>query len=392
MNTPLGLAKDELTACVSCGLCLPHCPTYQVTQDESRSPRGRISLMRGVESGSLAITKEVIDSIDTCVQCMGCETACPSSVQYGSLIERTREALITERKLNLRLKVGLWVLLRMRLLMIGSRLLALIQRSGLLSNKFLPITSRIPLRSEKYKECVDPEVVFFTGCVMDAWLPKIHKSGLSILETLGIQYTVSGNTVGCCGALHNHAGLRSIAQEQATKVIAKLPPDLPILVDSAGCGAALKEYNKRLETEEAEEVSSRVHDIHEWLVNDPRWKELPPNKIEKKEKVIVQDPCHLRHVQGAHNSVRELLDPFVECVELDDEGLCCGAGGAFSLNQPEMSTEIRDLKLQSIKRAGGHIVVSANPGCMIHLETSGVEVLHPIQVIDKLMHKGETDD
>ena len=120
--------------------------------------------------------------------------------------------------------------------------------------------------------------------------------------------------------------------------------------------------------------------------------ELPPNKIEKKEKVIVQDPCHLRHVQGAHNSVRELLDLFVECVELDDEGLCCGAGGAFSLNQPEMSTEIRDLKLQSIKRAGGHIVVSANPGCMIHLETSGVEVLHPIQVIDKLMHRGETDD
>ena len=103
MNTPLGLAKDELNACVSCGLCLPHCPTYQVTQDESRSPRGRISLMRGVESGSLAITEEVIDSIDTCVQCMGCETACPSSVQYGSLIERTREVLITERKLNLRL-------------------------------------------------------------------------------------------------------------------------------------------------------------------------------------------------------------------------------------------------------------------------------------------------
>ncbi|CAI8391134.1 MAG: Lactate utilization protein A [Acidimicrobiales bacterium AG-410-I20] len=392
MSTPLGLEENELIACVSCGLCLPHCPTYQVTQDESRSPRGRISLMRGVESGSLAITKEVIDSMDTCVQCMGCETACPSSVQYGSLIERTREVLINERKLNIRLRIGLWMLLRMKLLMIGSRLLALIQRSYLLPNKLLPISSRIPLSGERYRQDEDPEVIFFTGCIMDAWLPKIHKAGLSVLEALGVKYVVSGSAVGCCGALHNHAGLRSTAKEQATKVMTKLPPDLPILVDSAGCGAALKEYKELLKTEEAKEFSSRVYDIHEWLVKDQRWEELSSNEKKTSEKVIVQDPCHLRHVQGVHNSVRELLDPFVECIELDDEGLCCGAGGAFSLNQPEMSSEIRDLKLQSINRAGGHTVVSANPGCMIHLETSGVEVMHPIQVVEKLIYRSKTDD
>ena len=128
MNTSLNLDKDHLTACISCGLCLPHCPTYQTTQDESRSPRGRISLMKGVENGLIPLSKEVLESMDTCVQCLGCETACPSGVQYGELIAQTREALSDHRKVSFQLRVGLWILLHTRILLVGSRVLAVLQR------------------------------------------------------------------------------------------------------------------------------------------------------------------------------------------------------------------------------------------------------------------------
>lgn len=381
MNTSLNLDKDHLTACISCGLCLPHCPTYQTTQDESRSPRGRISLMKGVENGLIPLSKEVVESMDTCVQCLGCETACPSGVQYGELIAQTREALSGHRKVSFQLRVGLWILLHTRILLVGSRVLAVLQRLKLVPAKALPVPSRIPLRRGRYVQHDDPEVILFTGCVMDVWLSQVHEAALSVLDSIGIRYMISGNQAGCCGALHSHAGFRSTAKKQALQVISALPTDLPILVDSAGCGAVLKEYGNLLGTEEAKIFSSRVYDIHEWLINDPKWRESLPLRRPGSKKVIVQDPCHLRHVQKAHESVRELLTPFVDCLELDDEGLCCGAGGAFSVDQPELAKDIRDKKLKSIQRAGGHLVVSANPGCMIHLESAGVEILHPIQVV-----------
>ena len=145
MNTSLNLDKDHLTACISCGLCLPHCPTYQTTQDESRSPRGRISLMKGVENGLIPLSKEVVESMDTCVQCLGCETACPSGVQYGELIAQTREALSDHRKVSFQLRVGLWILLHARILLVGSRVLAVLQRLKLVPAKALPVPSRICL-------------------------------------------------------------------------------------------------------------------------------------------------------------------------------------------------------------------------------------------------------
>jgi len=381
MSTSLGLNKNHLVACISCGLCLPHCPTYLVTQDESRSPRGRISLMSGVESGLMSLSEEVVESMDTCVQCLGCETACPSGVQYGTLIDQTREILHSQRKLGFRLRVGLWILLHMKILVIGSWTLAFIQRLRLIPKQILPIPKKIPFRGGRYRQHTDPEVVLFTGCVMDTWFSQIHEAALSVLDSIGVTYMVSGKETGCCGALHNHAGLRSTAKKQALHVISTLPTELPILVDSAGCGAALKEYGSLLGTKEAEDFSARVYDIHEWLVRGSKWQESLSTKKETRGQVIVQDPCHLRHAQQTHIHVRELLEPFVDCLELDDEGLCCGAGGAFSVNQPKLAKEIRERKLQSIKRAGDHVVVSANPGCMIHLESAGVEILHPIQVV-----------
>ena len=163
------------------------------------------------------------------------------------------------------------------------------------------------------------------------------------------------------------------------------PGDAPILVDSAGCGAQLKEYGHLLGTELAEKFSTRVFDVHEWLAE--RLDELPEIQ-EASGRVAVQDPCHLRHVQKSHHAVYQVLGRYVEPVGLDDEGLCCGAGGAYSAFHQETASQVRDRKIESIRRAGAPEVASANPGCLLHLRAAGVEVRHPLEIIDSIMTKG----
>ncbi|NIR37636.1 MAG: (Fe-S)-binding protein [Actinobacteria bacterium] len=159
-----------------------------------------------------------------------------------------------------------------------------------------------------------------------------------------------------------------------------------MLVDSAGCGAALKDYGRILGTPEAAAFSARVHDVHEWLA--ARIDDLPavrPLDV----RVAVQDPCHLRHVQGAHLPVRTVLRPFVtELVELDDDGLCCGAGGAYSLAHRDTAVAIRERKTAVIARAAPEVVASANPGCSIHLAATGLDVRHPMELVAAALRSG----
>ena len=180
-------------------------------------------------------------------------------------------------------------------------------------------------------------------------------------------------------ALHAHAGERDAARRRAEATIVALHGDLPVLVDAAGCGAALKDYGRMLGTPEAVAFSARVFDVHEWLA--PRLGDLPSvDRLDRR--VAVQDPCHLRHVQGAHAAVRTVLAPFVqEIVELDDEGLCCGAGGAYSLTHPGLAADIRDRKTAAIERVAPDEVASANPGCSLHLSAAGHTVRHPFEIL-----------
>jgi glycolate oxidase iron-sulfur subunit len=156
------------------------------------------------------------------------------------------------------------------------------------------------------------------------------------------------------------------------------------LVDSAGCGAQLKDYGHLLKTQEAKDFSARVLDVHEWLAE--HLDELPPAP-KGGVPVAVQDPCHLRHVQRSHKSVYEVLGRYTEAVTLDDEGLCCGAGGAYSAFHPDTAAEVRDRKVASIERSGAAIVASANPGCLLHLRSAGLDVRHPLEIIDSIMTK-----
>lgn len=375
----LSIDPTELSTCVGCGLCLPHCPTFRVTGEEALSPRGRIAAMRAVQDDDAPIDADFVHFIDSCVQCRGCEPACPSGVPYGHLVEATTATLATARRLTpWWQRLGLRALHRHRLLLVGSTLLAGAQRLRLVPRRLG--LSRLPLRRGPRPVATGTDVWLFTGCVMDAWMRGTHRSTAALISATGATFALPGRGAACCGALHVHAGLDDHARRRAESTMAAMPGDAPILVNSAGCGAALKEYGHLLGTADAAAFSARVRDVHEWLA--PRLDRLPdsPRRLGP---VIVQDPCHLRHVQRTHLPVRDLIGAVADVVELDDDGVCCGAGGAYSTMHPAMAADIRDRKLAAIRRAGpaGTLVVSANPGCAMHLAAAGVDVRHPIDVV-----------
>jgi glycolate oxidase iron-sulfur subunit len=264
-----------------------------------------------------------------------------------------------------------------RLVLAGSSAAAVAQRVGLVPKRVgMP---RLPLRRGRSLRSSGSDVWLFTGCVMDAWQRDTHRAVQFVLEAAGAGVAVPAVGAGadCCGALHVHAGLHDAGHRLATRSLAAMPGSAPVLVDSAGCGAALKEAD----------ASGRVLDVHEWLAE--RVDRLPASVAGWQRPVVaVQDPCHLRHVQKAHLAVRAVLAPFAEVVELDDEGLCCGAGGAYSAQQPELAGRIRERKLAAIARAGASYVVSANPGCSYHLAAGGVTPRHPLEVVAEALGHG----
>lgn len=378
----LKLDEDDLNTCVQCGLCLPHCPTYRVTGDETLSPRGRIQLMREVQNHGAPVDEDVLHAFESCLQCRGCEPACPSGVPYGHLMERARETLADAGEITpLWQRLAMKPLAHPRVLGLGTTALGIAQRLRMVPDR-LGIPGAIPLHQEPLPTTGD-DVYLFTGCVMDAMQREVHRAALEVVNSAGLGVTPTNDLAPCCGALQTHAGLTSSARSLAEKMMRRLEPEIPILVDSAGCGAAMKDYGHLLGTDEAKTFSRRVFDIHEFLADHlgrlPQVEPLPLT-------VAIQDPCHLRHVQRVHEATRTVLRPFVRnLVELDDDGLCCGAGGAYSILEPELAGEIRIRKIDAIDRAAPDVVASANPGCSMHLEAGGVATKHPIQLVHEAL-------
>jgi glycolate oxidase iron-sulfur subunit len=375
----LPVDADELAACVACGLCLAHCPTYRVTGEEGFSPRGRIAAMRAVDAGAPA-DATFSRFMQTCVQCRACETACPSSVPFGRLMEGARE-LLAPRAVPGWQRVAYRMLGHHRALVLSTTLGAVAQRSRLIPGWLARRLSlpRLPVRQAPLV-ATGADVWLFTGCVMDAWQRHIHRAAIAVLGACGAGVALPGPGAACCGALHVHAGLRRDAAALARRVMAAFPGSAPIVVDSAGCGAALKDYGHLLGTAEARRFSARVIDIHEWLA--ARADRLPARTPGTAGlRIAVQDPCHLRHVQRVEATVRIVLERYGTILELDDEGRCCGAGGAFSALQPELAGQIRTQKLAVIAMTGPDVVASANPGCGLWLAAAGVPVRHPVEIV-----------
>ena len=392
--TPLSLNDDLLSACVSCGLCLPHCPTYRATEEESASPRGRIMLMRAVEQGDIPIDQSFASYMERCVQCRGCDAACPSGVQFGHMMEDTRAALHAS---SAPATVGPWwrkgiesiayrvVLANHRVLLALSWLLFVGQRLRLVPTRFgLPKLTvsglRTRLEAPIGSENGSCDAWLFTGCVMDAWQRPTHAAALRVLCATGARVALPMRGGDCCGALHEHAGRRDEAKALAVKVMGSMPGAAPIVVDSAGCGAALEHYGRLLGTPQAAAFSLRVIDFSEYIASVGVPATRPMGQT-----VVIQDPCHLRHVQKAHLGVRTVLVDAYNLVETDDDGLCCGAGGAYSTLQPELATKIRERKAVALRAAGasegGVVVCSANPGCAMHLAAAGFTVKHPAELL-----------
>jgi glycolate oxidase iron-sulfur subunit len=332
--------------------------------------------MRAVHFDDAEVTDDFVHFMETCVQCRGCEPACPSGVKFGQLMEGTRDTLAEQKRLTpWWQKLGYRVLGYHRLLLVGSSVLAAAQRLRLIPKRMgLP---KLALRRGPLPKATGDDTWLFTGCVMDAWQRETHRSTAKVLSAVGVTYREPGSGGACCGALHVHAGLTDEAKGLAAKVMRSMPGNAPIVVNSAGCGAALKDYGHLLGTEEARAFSARVRDASEFVA--PLIDRLTVRR--RLGPVTVQDPCHLRHVQRAHLPVRTVLAAVADVVELDDDGLCCGAGGAYSTLQPELAGEIRQRKLAAIERAGPQVVASANPGCAFHLGAAGVDVKHPMDLV-----------
>lgn len=385
----LGVDEDELVACVACGLCLPHCPTYRVTGLETASPRGRIAAMQAVEVHGAPLDATFERYMEECVQCRACEAVCPSSVPFGHLMEGARDALHEHRRAARprRRRLAEWlgyrlVLPRHWLLLMLSWLLAIAQWLHLVPKRLA--VPRISMRAlaRRLRAPVGPEAAdafLFPGCVMDAWQRDTHRAALRVMRAAGAQPALPRRGADCCGALHVHAGRVDDARRLARGVIASMPGDAPVVVDSAGCGAAMKDYGRLLGTEDAVAFATRVRDFSEWLAS-----QAPPRVRATGRVVVVQDPCHLRHVQHAADAVRTVLAPAYTTVDTDDDGLCCGAGGAYNVLQPELATEIRDRKVAAIRRAAGTgepLVASANPGCAMQLGATGLNARHPADLL-----------
>ena len=372
----LDVSDDALASCVSCGLCLPHCPTFRVTGDEALSPRGRIEIMRGLHESRLTFDDDVARALDTCIQCLGCEPACPSGVPYGQLIEAAHRARPVSKRW---LRWGLRALPHRRLVAGGTRVIGALQTIRLAPRRF----GRLPWRlgSRLNGSVTSPDVWIFTGCVMDAWYRPVHRALADVLDALGTSYAVTSSGH-CCGALHSHAGWRTEAVRRAEHTMTLFPGSAPILVDSAGCGAAMKDYGHLLGDRVAVAFSARVLDAHEWLAE--RIHLIEPERPIERRSVIVQEPCHLRHVQKAHGAMRRVVQSVAEIVDTEDDGLCCGAGGAYAILEPGMAADVRRRKLDEIARVddGRRLtVVSANPGCAQHLGAARVAVVHPLDLV-----------
>jgi glycolate oxidase iron-sulfur subunit len=404
--------------CVHCGLCTASCPTYVETGDENDSPRGRIYLMRAVADRRLEVGEHVRGHLELCLDCRACETACPSGVQYGRLIEPFKVALkMSESAATKSNPIESLILQhlfpysgRVKFALAPAKLLQrlgvldAIERSGLL--KILPSTlgrmatmlPRFRKKSTSGLAEVMPaigvkraRVALFLGCVADAMFPETNAATARVLRRNGCEVVVPRGQV-CCGAIHYHSGVEGPAIDFARQNMKIFLDDSidAVITNAAGCGAMLKDYAHLVPAADrarAERFVSKVRDISEYLV------ELGPIAPANgfKTKVAYHDACHLCHAQRIRTQPRELLAmiPGIDLVPLEESELCCGAAGTYNLVQPEMADRLGKRKVDQIAATGAEVVAAGNVGCILQIERKikerglKIEVAHPVDLLDR---------
>lgn len=403
------LIRTEAERCVACGLCLPYCPTYAASRSEPESPRGRIALARGLAIGELGPTETLTAHLSSCTQCRACEKVCPAKVRYGHLIDESLEVLAQQGR---RGGAHRWLRRRLQTVLdkadnrlaawtrayqsIGLRTMArafgVLRLAGLASaDALLPDRPRSAALQESYSAQGKRRgtVALFTGCVSRALDGDTLEAAIYLLTRLGYEVRVpTGQT--CCGALALHEGYAERAQAQFAQTLtcfADGEPDAIINVAS-GCGATLSEYDELLPDDPAAaRFADRVRDVSEFLADAPWPEDLAPAALPLR--VAVQDPCTLRNVLRAEQSVYRLLGriPEIELLPLPDNHLCCGGAGTYPLREPVLARKMADRKLEHLRALQPDLLVSANIGCALHLggalREAGLPLplLHPVVVL-----------
>ncbi|MCC6238562.1 MAG: 4Fe-4S dicluster domain-containing protein [Dehalococcoidia bacterium] len=421
---PIGFAGpdvpllEDVRSCIHCGFCLPSCPTYLATGSELDSPRGRLHLIGAILDGRIEANEHVLPHLDLCLQCRACETACPSNVPFGQIMEDARAAVVAGpeaprawslRALALRNVVGRREVLRAALA--PARLAT---RFGLQEKARPWIRRAFGLRAPMLEAQLDalaarpfrrsgvlarpPEararVAMLTGCVQGELTPRMHEATLRVLARLGCEVVAPPAQV-CCGALHAHAGDAETARDLARRNIEAFEAAAvdAVIVNAAGCGAAMKEYPRLFRNDptwlaRAERFAATVRDATEYVTSIEGFdRGLGPIDAV----ATLQDSCHLAHAQGIREAPRRILNaiPGLQVRELKTPDRCCGAAGLYSLVQPEMSRAVLEEKLNDVEATGAEVVCTSNPGCTLQLAggivSRGLEAraVHVLELLDE---------
>jgi glycolate oxidase iron-sulfur subunit len=404
-------SMDGLRACVHCGICLPQCPTYRVLGEEMDSPRGRVYLMRAAAEGRIELTPGVARHLDLCLGCRACETACPSGVPFGQLLESARGQLerrgvrapATDHRLQSLLLRYFASPRRLASLLAPLRfyqrsgLQGLVRSLGVLApfEKLRAMEALLPtLSAPSELPAVIPaagtrrgRAGLVVGCVQRFFYPEVNRDTARLLSAAGYE-VVTPRGQECCGALHLHAGRLGEFRRMARSFMASFDPGLDVIVaNAAGCGSALKEYGHWLDGADAAAFSAKVKDVAEVLVDA----DLPLREV--RQTVTYHDACHLAHGQKIRWEPRELLRriPGLRLVELRESDLCCGSAGVYNVLEPRVARVLGEQKAERIRETGARIVAAGNPGCLMqiarHCRAQGleVEVVHPVSLLARAL-------
>jgi glycolate oxidase iron-sulfur subunit len=422
-NPAANIGYDLFLRCVHCGLCTSSCPTYTEVGDENDGPRGRIQLMRMVADGRAGLTDRMRRHLELCLDCRSCETACPSGVRYGRLIEPFRLAMEQadprpEDKYDWFRTVILFGLFpyadRMRALLTPVRwaqqigLFDAAERLGLLKlipgrlGRMLPLLPPPAKPGPKLPRFLPAmgrkraRVAFFVGCVADAMFRPTHWATLRVLQQNGCDIFIPPEQ-GCCGAIHYHAGDSRGARRMADANLVAFELDRydAIVVNHGGCGAMMKEYGLHWRDglqPHREKFAAKVKDVNEFL--DALGMVAPSGRIEAV--ATYHDACHLGHAQGIMAAPRRLLAkiPGLELRDLPESGICCGSAGTYNLREVAMSDRLAERKIENILSTGAKIVLASNAGCLLQIQREvrqrrlPLRVMHPMDLLD-LSYRGE---
>ncbi len=424
---------DNILKCVHCGLCLDNCPTYRELGDEKDSPRGRLYLMRGVWEGELDLTPEVTAPLSRCLDCRACETACPSGVPYGELLEKARGVIhdtqpqsLKERTLRSLLLKGLFR--STALLKAASKLLKLYAAFGLpqlitktafgrlfpksfvFQQHLLPDCSGRSFKEQHADQELGPthgaeplgQVGLFSGCIMDVSEAAIHEATQKLLRAVGYTVVVPGNQ-GCCGALHVHSGDRNTARSLALDNLDAFENREfeAIVTNAAGCSAQLREYHHlfpqtdRRHARSWDSIEAKIVDVLELLSRHPQ--EIQRLNWEAEDEVVLYDaPCHLMHAQQVDDNPRALVNslPGVTLVPLTESNWCCGSAGIYNLMHPDLSSAVLERKIVSVWKTleaypQARTLVTGNPGCLYQIRAGIRAAGLPLRVIHPAVYLAE---